>query len=55
MNRDKDQHYPLVIDNTMIEVSAMRQEHVWVIMIGAIIVLALAAYIGMVMYRNRLE
>lgn len=52
---DKDQHYPLVIDNTMIEVSAMRQEHVWVIMVGAIIVLALAAYIGMVMYRNRLE
>lgn len=52
---DKDQHYPLVIDNTMIEISAMRQEHVWVIMIGAIIVLALAAYIGMVMYRNRLE
>uniref|UniRef100_A0A8D8CFW1 (northern house mosquito) hypothetical protein n=1 Tax=Culex pipiens TaxID=7175 RepID=A0A8D8CFW1_CULPI len=52
---DKDQHYPLVIDNTMIEVSAMRQEHVWVIMIGAIIVLAIAAYIGMVMYRNRLE
>lgn len=52
---DKDQHYPLVIDNTMIEVSAMRQEHIWVIMVGAIIVLALAAYIGMVMYRNRLE
>uniref|UniRef100_A0A1Q3FBG0 Uncharacterized protein n=1 Tax=Culex tarsalis TaxID=7177 RepID=A0A1Q3FBG0_CULTA len=52
---DKDQHYPLVIDNTMIEVSGMRQEHVWVIMVGAIIVLALAAYIGMVMYRNRLE
>lgn len=52
---DKDQHYPLVIDNTMIEVSAMRQEHVWAIMVGAIIVLAVAAYIGMVMYRNRLE
>lgn len=52
---DKDHHYPLVIDNTMIEVSAMRQEHIWVIMVGAIIVLALAAYIGMVMYRNRLE
>lgn len=52
---DKDQHYPLVIDNTMIEVSAMRQEHIWVIMVGAITVLALAAYIGMVMYRNRLE
>lgn len=52
---NKDQHYPLVIDNTMIEVSGMRQEHVWVIMAGAIIVLALAAYIGMVLYRNRLE
>lgn len=53
---DKDQHYPLVIDNTMIEVSsAMRQEHIWVIMVGAIIVLAVAAYIGMVLYRNRLE
>lgn len=52
---DKDQHYPLVIDNTMIEVSGMRQEHIWVIMAGAIIVLALAAYIGMVLYRNKLE
>lgn len=48
-------HYPLIIDNTTIEVSTMRQEHIWVIMIGAIIVLAVAAYIAMVLYRNRLE
>lgn len=53
--RNKENHLPLVIDNTMIEVSAMRQEHVWVIMVGIIIVLALAAYIAMVLYRNRLE
>ncbi|XP_053699110.1 lateral signaling target protein 2 homolog [Sabethes cyaneus] len=53
--RNKDRHYPLVIDNTMIEVSAMRQEHVWVIVTGAIFVLTLTAYIAMVLYRNRLE
>lgn len=52
---DKQIHYPLIIDNTTIEMSAMRQEHIWIIMVGAIIVLALAAYIAMVLYRNRLE
>ncbi|XP_055535162.1 uncharacterized protein LOC129724278 isoform X2 [Wyeomyia smithii] len=52
---NKDSHYPLVIDNTMIEVSAVRQEHVWVIVTGAIFVLTLTAYIAMVLYRNRLE
>lgn len=52
---NKDNHYPLVIDDTVIEVSAMRQEHVWAILVGAIFVLSLAAYIAMVLYRNRLE
>lgn len=52
---DKLIHYPLIIDNTTIEVSAMRQEHIWIIMIGAVIVLAVAAYIAMVLYRTRLE
>lgn len=52
---DKQIHYPLIIDNTTIEMSAMRQEHIWIIMVGAMIVLALAAYIAMVLYRNRLE
>ncbi|XP_065081921.1 probable serine/threonine-protein kinase mps1 isoform X2 [Ochlerotatus camptorhynchus] len=52
---NKQIHYPLIIDNATIEVSAMRQEHIWIIMVGAIIVLALAAYIAMVLYRNRLE
>lgn len=53
--RKEEDHYPIVIDNTTIEMSAMRQEHIWIIMIGALIVLALAAYIAMVLYRNRLE
>ncbi|XP_058820060.1 trigger factor [Topomyia yanbarensis] len=52
--RNKDDHFPMVIDNTMIEVS-IRQEHLWVIVAGAIFVLTLAAYIAMVVYRNRLE
>lgn len=52
---DKIIHYPLIFDNTTIEVSSMRQEHIWIIMLGAVFVLALAAYIAMVLYRNRLE
>lgn len=52
---DKIVHYPLIFDNTTIEVSSMRQEHIWIIMLGAVFVLALAAYIAMVLYRNRLE
>lgn len=52
---DKLVHYPLIFDNTTIEVSSMRQEHIWIIMLGAVFVLALAAYIAMVLYRNRLE
>ncbi|XP_055606921.1 uncharacterized protein LOC129754722 isoform X2 [Uranotaenia lowii] len=48
-------HYPFVIDNSSIEMTAMRQEHVWIIMVGAIIVAAVALYIGMTLYRNRLE
>lgn len=52
---DKSVGYPLIFDNTTIEVSAMRQEHIWIIMVGAVFVLALAAYIAMVLYRNRLE
>lgn len=52
---EKQIPYPLIIDNTTIEMSAMRQEHIWIIMVGAMIVLALAAYIAMVLYRNRLE
>lgn len=52
---DKNAHYPLIYDNTTIEVSAMRQEHIWIIMLGAVFILALAAYIAMVLYRNRLE
>lgn len=52
---DKIAHYPLIFDNTTIEVSSMRQEHIWIIMLGAVFVLALTAYIAMVLYRNRLE
>lgn len=52
---EKQISYPLIIDNTTIEMSAMRQEHIWIILVGALIVLALAAYIAMVLYRNRLE
>lgn len=52
---DKSVQYPLIFDNTTIEVSSMRQEHIWIIMVGAVFVLALAAYIAMVLYRNRLE
>lgn len=52
---DKNLRYPLIYDNTTIEVSSMRQEHIWIIMLGAVFVLAFAAYIAMVLYRNRLE
>ncbi|XP_058443585.1 uncharacterized protein LOC131425592 [Malaya genurostris] len=51
---NKDNHYPMVIDDEVIEVS-IRQEHLWVIVAGAIFVLTLTAYMAMILYRNRLE
>ncbi|XP_055616038.1 uncharacterized protein LOC129762077 [Toxorhynchites rutilus septentrionalis] len=54
-SNDDDKHFPLVLDNTVIEVSAMRQEHLWIIMVGVVFALSLTAYVAMVIYRNGLE